>query len=312
MSRFSSIVVGVDFSQCSAVALGQALRIAGWSGGALHVVHVLDTLVVTELEEALSMQEGVRDGLVSDARKAWREFAARVPGAERLPIEVAIDNRSAGILKRARQDQADLLVLGALGESGMGIGVGTVASACVRKSAADVLLVCEVRPRAGAAPFQTIVAAVDFSPTSLRAVEEAAAIATHDGAGLHVLHVFQAPWHRLHYRAPTPEAAPHFQKQYRDCLERRLHEFCRPALEAQASPRAHFVVHDYAGHRSGIVDYAQSVSADLIVLGTRGRANLRDVLLGSTAEKALQESACSILAVKPEEFEHAPATAAGS
>jgi nucleotide-binding universal stress UspA family protein len=41
------------------------------------------------------------------------------------------------------------------------------------------------------------------------------------------------------------------------------------------------------------------MGADLIVLGTRGHTNLRDVLLGSTAERALSESTCSILAVKP-------------
>ena len=31
---------------------------------------------------------------------------------------------------------------------------------------------------------------------------------------------------------------------------------------------------------------------------------MRDMLLGSTAEKALLESACSVLAVKPGEFDH--------
>jgi universal stress protein E len=47
------------------------------------------------------------------------------------------------------------------------------------------------------------------------------------------------------------------------------------------------------------VQHAESVHADLIVLGTRGRASIRDLLLGSTAERALAESRCSVLAVKP-------------
>ena len=97
------------------------------------------------------------------------------------------------------------------------------------------------------------------------------------------------------------------QKQYRGGLERRLAEFCRPALDAAGAHgplRTRFAVYDYNGHRSGIVEYASKVQADLIVLGTRGRTNLRDLLLGSTAEKALEESKCSILAVKPEGFTH--------
>jgi nucleotide-binding universal stress UspA family protein len=301
--QIGSIVVGTDFTPCSAAALGQALRIARWTRAAVHVVHVIDTLVVIELEEALSpMQEGIRSGLVSDAQRAWAEFARGVPGAERLTVDVSINNRIVGILRRARAVGADLLVLGAFGERAPDVGLGTVATACVRKSGADVLLVRDTH--GSAAPFKTIVVAVDFSPTSYRALERAATFARRDKASLHVLHVFQAPWHRLHYRSPTPMALPRLQKQYRDGLTRRLSEWCRPALEGQDGLPPRVEVLDHSGHRSGIVEYASGVSADLIVLGTRGRTNLRDILLGSTAEKALEESTCSILAVKPEGFKH--------
>ena len=301
----SSIVVGTDFTPCSAVALGQAIRIGTWSKAEIHVVHVIDTNVVIELEAALSpMQQGIRDGLVEDAENAWADFAKGVPGAAGLPIEVSINNRIVGILRRAREDRADLLVMGALGHRTPDVGMGTVATGCVRKSMTDVLLVRDTRPEMGTAPFRTIVAAVDFSPTSLRAVERAAMFAAKDGAELHLLHVFAAPWHQLHYRAPTPLTLTHEQKQYRDGLERRLAEFCRPAIEGHAGLRTSTVVHDDNAHRSGIVEYAEKAGADLIVLGTRGRTNLRDLLLGSTAEKALAESRCSILAVKPEGFEH--------
>jgi len=302
---FTSIVVGTDFTPCSAVALGQAVRMAAWSKARVHVVHVIDTTVVIELEAALSeFQQGIRDGLTEDAEKAWADFAKGVPGAAGLPIEVSINNRIVGILRRAREDKADLLVMGAFGHRAPDVGMGTVATACVRKSMTDVLLVRDTRPEMGTAPFKTIVAAVDFSPTSLRAVERAALFAATDGAELHLLHVFQPPWRQLHYRAPTPPTLTHEQKQYRDGLERRLAEFCRPALEPYGTLRTKTAVYDYNGHRSGIVEYAGKAGADLIVLGTRGRTNLRDLLLGSTAEKVLEESKCSILAVKPEGFEH--------
>jgi len=301
----SSIVVGTDFTPCSAVAVGLAIRIGAWSNAKVHVVHVIDTIVVIELETALSpMQQGIRDSLVNDAEKAWTDFAKVIPGAAGLPIEVSINNRIVGILRRARENKADLVVMGAFGNCAPDVGMGTVATACVRKSMTDVLLVRDTQPESGNAPFKTIVAAVDFSPNSLRAVERAAMFAAKDGAELHLLHVFAAPWHQLHYRTPTPLTLTHEQKQYRDDLGRRLAEFCRPVLEAHAGLRTKTVVHDYNGYRSGIVEYAGKAGADLIVLGTRGRTNLRDLLLGSTAEKVLAESKCSILAVKPEGFEH--------
>jgi universal stress protein E len=300
-SPYASVVVGTDFTPCSAVAVGQALRIAAWSGAPLHVVHVIDTTVVIEIESALSpMQKGIRDGLTKDAEKAWVEFAAKVPGAADLPVDVSINNRIVGILNHARKHKADLVVMGAFGDRRPDVGFGTVATACVRKSMTDVLLVRDTQ----AGPFKVVVAAVDFSETSARALARAALVAAQDGADLHVLHVFAAPWHRLHYRAPEPMAPPHLQKQYRDALERRLGDFVGPIAEAHKGLRVRPVCYDYPGHRSGIVEYAKSVSADLIALGTRGRTNLRDILLGSTAEKALDESPCSVLAVKPEGFHH--------
>ena len=296
-----SIVVGTDFTPCSAVALGQAIRIAAWFSSPIHVVHVIDTTVVIEIEQALStFQQAIRENLVHDAARAWAEFAKQVPGAAGLPIKVSINNRIVGILKRAREDQADLLVMGAFGDRRPDVGMGTVASACVRKSMTDVLLVRDTQT----GPFKTVVAAVDFSETSARALDRAALFAAKDGAELHVLHVFQAPWHRLHYRAPSVLAEPHLQRQYRDGLERRIADFARPIADADPGLRLRTMCYDHSGHRSGIVEYARGVSADLIALGTRGRTNLRDILLGSTAEKALEESHCSILAVKPEGFEH--------
>ncbi|MCE7975303.1 MAG: universal stress protein [Leptolyngbya sp. PLA1] len=298
---YTSVVVGTDFTPCSAIAVGQALRIAAWFGAPLRVVHVIDTTVVVELESALSAyQQAIRDNLVKDAQTAWSEFAAKIEGAATLPVDVSINNRLVGILRQAREHKADLLVMGAFGDRRPDVGFGTVATACVRKSMTDVLL---VRDTQGGA-FKRIVAAVDFSETSAKALARAAMFAIQDSADLHVLHVFAAPWHRLHYRAPEPMAPAHLQKQYRDALERRLADFIRPIAEAHKGLRVHPVCYDYGGHRSGIVEYAKSISADLIALGTRGRTNLRDILLGSTAEKALDESPCSVLAVKPEGFHH--------
>jgi nucleotide-binding universal stress UspA family protein len=296
MRGYSRIVAGIDFTPCSAAALAQAARIAGWSGATIHAVHVIDAQVALELEEALSLLErNVREGLVSDAEAAWRDFAGGVPGTGDLPVEVVIDDRVEGILERAREHKADLLVLGAYGSRPADVGVGTVASGCVRRAGTEVLLVRDTQP----GPFRCVIAGVDFSPASRRAVERAALVAERDAADLHVLHVFRGPWHELHYRAPTVEVAPHFQQQYRDGLGRRLAEFCRAAAGGAGVARTRHVVFDHDGHRSGLVEYAAVVSADLIVLGTRGRSSLRDIVLGNTAERTLRDTACSVLAVPP-------------
>ena len=105
----TSIVVGTDFSVCSAVALGQAIRIARPLGAKLHVVHVIDTTVVIEVQAVLTpLQQGIEASLIRDARQAWAELARAIPGTAEQPIEVSINNRIVGILKRARVAGADV------------------------------------------------------------------------------------------------------------------------------------------------------------------------------------------------------------
>jgi len=65
---------------------------------------------------------------------------------------------------------------------------------------------------------------------------------------------------------------------------------------------------DFPGHGRGITEFARQVGADLVVLGTRGRTNLRDLLLGSTAERVVRDAPCSILTVKPDELEDPAST----
>jgi len=295
MYKAKSILVGVDFTPCSAVALAQAVRLAGHSKAKVHVLHVIDTVVVTEMEEALApIQKEIRAGLVRDAEQAWPAFAAGVEGAAMLPLTVAVNNRVAAMLEFAKKYSADLVVLGAFGGEDPDLGVGTLASTCVRSASADVLLARDDHR----GPYRRVVVGVDFSETSKKALERAAALAHGDGAELHVLHVFQAPWKAVHWRAPNPAATPGFEKQYREGLEGRLHAFADVIVNDAAPKSVRVVLHDHSGHRSGIVDYASKVRADLVVLGTRGRTNLRDVFLGSTAEKTLRDCSTSVLAVR--------------
>ena len=291
-----SIVVGTDFTPCSAVAVMQALRIAAISGARLRAVHVIDTRVVTDFEAALSdFQRTVRASLGDAAAAAWRNFAARIPGAPALPIEFPVTSRIEGVLEQVRAAKADLLVLGAFGDRRPDVGFGTLATACVRRSTSDVLLVRDTQEGA----FRTIVAGTDFSETSLRALHRAARLAVQEGAELHALHLFDAPWLQVDYLALDPAETAAMQAAVRGHHERRLDEVARALSADHPGLRLRAVCDDSGTHRLGIADYANRVGADLIVVGTRGRTGLRDLLLGSTAERVLAESRCSVLAVRP-------------
>ena len=48
----------------------------------------------------------------------------------------------------------------------------------------------------------------------------------------------------------------------------------------------------------GIIDAANSVDADLIVMGSHGRHGMQKLLLGSVTQRVLQDAKCPVLVVR--------------
>ncbi|CAG0970263.1 Universal stress protein F [Phycisphaerales bacterium] len=292
-----SIVVGMDFSACSASALAQALRMGAWTRSPVHALHVIDTLALTELEVAYSpLMLEVHQQLKDEARSAWGRVSRDVPGAAQATFEVITHNPLTGLVQACKDRNAGLLCLGIHGDRAHR-GVGTLAGKCARSAPTDVLLVEEGK----SAKFRTIVACIDFSETSRRALERAMQIAAQDGAQVHALHVYRAPWSGLHVRPAAMKDDPGAQARYREILRENLEKFCRPTDPAVTWTNPRFELLEHRSHGAGIAEYVRASGAELCVLGTRGKTNLRDVMLGSTAERVVREAPCSTLVVRPVE-----------
>lgn len=294
MNQLKNILVAVDFSDCSKAALAQAVRIAGWNGAKLHAIHVIEPLVVSNV--AWSMHATDSDATDLVYRQAHARLAAWIQEAGgQAEISVVVGVPIHEVLVQVRAVSADLLIAGARGSTAPIQGAGTLASKLARKAPTKVLLVSE----GGAVPFRRIVACVDFSPASGLAVEQATRVAGREGSEIHCLHVFYPPWRRLHYRAPTPEASPDFQKQYTDALQGRLEEF----VDQHEGFDLRCVLFPWSSYAQGIAQYAKEVKADLVILGRRGHTTLRYIVMGSTAERLLRELPCSVLTVVPPDAE---------
>jgi nucleotide-binding universal stress UspA family protein len=115
------------------------------------------------------------------------------------------------------------------------------------------------------------------------------------------VHVFEAPWHRLHYRSPTPQASPDYQRQFRAALEAKLEAFVKERHGVAPQVAVTTALLEHKSYAQALLDYAAEHAIDLVVVGTLGRTNLRYMLLGSTAERVVRESPCSVMAVPPRE-----------
>ena len=134
-------------------------------------------------------------------------------------------------------------------------------------------------------------------------------------------HPHPGPLRTLHVRQPVSETVvhpdfytgtpasllPNYDEELATKLERDLDEFARvltadiggtPGLKYNVTLLQQFKA------REAIVDHVNQCGADVVVHGTRGHTTLRNLLIGSTAEKIIHGSRCSALAVKPDGFEY--------
>ncbi len=302
MDCLKNIVVGVDFSYFSRCALRQAARIAGWNQAKMHAVHVVDTSMVNHLKEfwdckrALIGSQDAVEKIRNSAQAQLEEMVGKVEDAS-FHTDAITGTPFLELLRRVKDNSADLLVLGSNGSSDPSKGAGVLATKCVRKAATKVLLV-----RADhAGPFKKVIACVDFSESSYRVVEQAIRVAQQDGALLHLLHVFSAPWKEATY---VPRPSPEDEQHHSDSLSERMQIALQPFESEIHALQVETNVAENVRESDGIVQFIGDSAADLVVVGTRGRTGIRAILLGTVAEHIVREAPCSVLAVKPDDFKY--------
>ena len=139
-----TILVPVDFSDCSSRAFGYGVRLARAFGSRILLLHVFDTRIIENVFHIHQMdEEAVRAEMEGRAKKAFEAMCAR-PEVEGLDLESV---RRAGIPAReivqaAKDLEVDLIVIGAHGATGLqGILYGTTAEGVVRGAPCPVLSV---------------------------------------------------------------------------------------------------------------------------------------------------------------------------
>ena len=300
------IIAGVDFTPSSRTALLQALRLGRLTGSPVRAVHVADFSWFDDLS-TFGHFNGSRSQyeIAQRARRLSEECDALDAPLPKFDHDVITGHASHVLIRQVVEHNAKLLVLGVRSPITSVYGPGPIAKSCVRHSPCDVMLTREDHPGA----FRRIVACTDFSDTSRRVIREAAKIAERDGASLRIVHIAAAP--RLEYAAAgnplgiwpsDPLNAMQSWNSYRAELPGRLSRFIEPVLNGNLKSVDMIAeVEDHDHHARGISAYARRNGADLIVIGSKGRSNLREFFLGTTAERVLSDLPSSALVIKPSE-----------
>jgi len=138
--------------------------------------------------------------------------------------------------------------------------------------------------------FRHILAPVDGSSTSSRAVAHAAEMAMRDGAKLTILHVSRdRPYARLHADLAELEKLEHIHVSEWEAM-RAIGENLvgADAVRARSAGVKEVATEVRQGHPAGVIkDFVKANDIDLIVMGSRGLSDLPGLLLGSVSHRVL-------------------------
>lgn len=306
--RLQRILVPVDFSPQSEQAAIIAVQIASRHQAAVTLLHV-DPFpgVAAVAVEPVYIPPDLFTGLRADYDRRIDDSFARLLTALRMyhgpGVTVSVERRTAGvtegILAFAKEWDADLIAMGSSGLSGAArVLLGSVAETISREAPCAVLVTRaqdeEDRPLS---PFQHILVGVDYSRFSVPVTNLARSVAAQI-AELELVHVWSPPYVsalNTHLGGGETTEWVNAVERARSLEAQRLESF---AAENDLTATGCFVG---AGNvPTALLDRADEVNADLLVLGTHSRHNLRERLLGTTSDRLLRHARVTVL-LMPEE-----------
>ena len=195
-----------------------------------------------------------------------------------MPTSISIVNAGAALTLIDRSAEAGLVVLGSQGHSAVTGLLGSVSVAVSAHARCPVVVV-----RGHAAYTDPVVVGVDDSPGAQAALGFAFGQAAERGVALQVVRAWSAPagaWES----GPAVIAAEHTS----------LDELVSGVQDRYPQVKATTDV--IVEHPAGALVKASS-TAQLLVVGSRGRGALRGMLLGSVSQHVLRHSACTVAVV---------------
>ena len=291
------VLVATDFSETADLALIEAHERAGPAGALLvycaRPASPSPALLVTPAPPFESQSS-------ADLREALIARMAQCTGRARDQFSVAVDDDEpyASIVKRAESWDADLVIVGYRGASGLSrVWLGGVAEKVARLAHCPVLV---VRPKSGT---RRIVAGTDFSDPALPAVNAAYDEARRINGSVILTHCLEMP---LMLPDGTGLTGAEVSAGVLDDIEASATHRLEAAVEASPVPAEYRLTRERPS--VALVRLAEAIEADLVVVGTRGRTGISRVLLGSVAEAVVRSAPCSVLVVR---LHNAPATVGG-
>ena len=280
---FRHIVVAVDGSPNSLKALDRAVNLAAQTRASLDIISV---------EEELPRYVSKQSEVAAEKSAAERYFgqvhaAAALDAAERgvtIASKVLTGHEVQTLLIYVADQRADLLVIGATGHSGVWSAfLGSTADKLVAHAPSSVLV---VQPGDAGQTYRELLVGIDGSANGEFALSVALALCQISGGTLRGITVIEDSRSIGSPRTPTVPAAITV-----------IQDRAVAAAKAAGVNLELAVRHGHADR--ALIQFAEEVDADLVVIGATGNERPASPTAGGTARRIANEARCSVLLARP-------------
>ena len=308
MKRFKKILYVADPVVEQGEAFERAVTLAEKNDARLTIAEVFESIpsFITR-QTPHNLRKLVHEHRKSELTKLCRSVRSRI----KIEAEIYEGTFFLEVVRDVLRAGRDLVVK-PIGGQGSGLGrlIGSNDMHLLRKCPCPVWLIKLPEDRS----YRSILAAVDFDdadesdvtgPLNRQILELSLSLANSERSELHICHAWKLPYEDLlRNQAGMPDEEV---DAYVDEVESD-HQHRLESLTSQAKEWAGHEVYEAVrpkthlerGYPQRVIpSLAQTLNADLVVMGTVGRVGISGLFIGNTAESVADQLACSLLAVKP-------------
>jgi nucleotide-binding universal stress UspA family protein len=189
------------------------------------------------------------------------------------------------ILRHAKNNQIDLIVLGPHGEKAAIKGIGNTAEKVIKRARCPILFVSRPLPEK-IAEFKNVMISIDFSLSCIYALQFGVKLAKHFGSKIVVFHMVPVPG--------EPKSSETGTREFLDAARSRLEELCGGACEVMPDT---LEIREGTTPHLEILNCALENEVDLIVMGSHTKGDGPKWYVGSAVEQVSKKSTCPVAVV---------------
>jgi nucleotide-binding universal stress UspA family protein len=290
--RITKVLVPVDFSPPSTVAVNHAVLLARRFRAKLTLLHVIEPSTALMYTFPTESEAAERQR----CERAERMLGAMLGSEDQddldLETAVTVGDIPSEIELAARKKHADMVVMGTHGRGLFGRWlIGSVTQSLLRKINVPILTVCHAtRPLS----FKRILFATDFSEGSVEGLDLTMELAATLNATVVVTHVIDK---RPIVTHETPEMTAVFDAEEKRFMEESRNAFKQIEAEARTRKVRVEAVLAEGIPADAISRIADENTVDFIVLAVSKKSRMDRILLGTTAEKVIRDANVPVLSI---------------